>query len=122
MTRAAFYVDGFNLYHSLLTHPRTAACRWLDLRSLCGGFLKKSEELEHVTYFTALATWAPDKVKRHQQFIRAIRHSGVDVVFGEFKWKQRDCPSCGYTIPIHEEKRTDVNIAARLIRDAYLDL
>jgi uncharacterized LabA/DUF88 family protein len=122
VTRAAFFVDGFNLYHSLLTEERAKACRWLNLHTLCDGFLKRTESLESVTYFTALATWAPDKVKRHQQYIRALKTTGVEVVMGEFKWKDRVCQHCGKVGTVYEEKRTDVSIATRLIRDAYLDL
>jgi hypothetical protein len=70
VTRAAFYVDGFNLYHSLLTHPHAAARRWLDVHAPCKSFLKKTEILEKVTHFTAFATWAPEKVARHQRYVR----------------------------------------------------
>jgi len=123
VTRAAFYVDGFNLYHSLRTqHPLATACKWLDVRALCQSFLMKTEKLVKVTHFTAFATWAPDKVRRHQRYVRALRHTGVEIVMGEFKWKERECQHCGGIIQTHEEKRTDVNIAARLIRDAYLDV
>ena len=122
MKRAAFFVDGFNLYHSLLTHPRARACKWLDLRGLCEGFLQKSnEKLERITYFSALATWDPGKVTRHRQFIKALRNSGIEDVLGEFKQKDRKCWHCKGTMSVPEEKMTDVSIAVRLLRDAYLD-
>jgi uncharacterized LabA/DUF88 family protein len=121
MTRAVFFVDGFNLYHSLLTHPRAAACKWLDVRGLCAGFLQKTETLHRVTYFTALATWNRKKAERHQEFLRAQRHHGVEIVQGEFKWKDRRCRNCNSVMKVPEEKMTDVSIAVRLLGDAHRD-
>lgn len=117
-TRAAFYVDGFNLYHSLRSSPRTSACRWLDMRSLCEGFLSRREKLVKVVYFTALATWDQAKVQRHTKLIAALETTGVEVIMGQFKQKERRCTKCSQVYPSVEEKMTDVNIATRLLRDA----
>jgi uncharacterized LabA/DUF88 family protein len=40
---------------------------------------------------------------------------------GHFKNKQRNCKQCGATWLGHEEKETDVHIAARLVADAHTD-
>lgn len=80
--RAAFFVDGFNLYHSLRTTTRTEKCRWLDITGLCRGLLKKSESLVQVTYFTSLATWDQGKVTRHKRLIGALRGPDFRVIYG----------------------------------------
>lgn len=121
MIRAAFFVDGFNLYHSIMSSERTTRCRWLDLRGLCEAFLTQSETLEKVTYFTSLARWKPEGARRHWALIEALRSTGVEVVFGQFKKRHRPCKRCGQTFGYHEEKRTDVNVATRLLRDAVRD-
>ena len=52
MTRVSFFIDGFNLYHSLKDYARD--CRWLDLRKLCESYLRENEQLGDVYYFTAV--------------------------------------------------------------------
>jgi len=46
MSKISFFIDGFNLYHSLRKYA--SDCRWLNLRSLCEKFLKDDEELGEV--------------------------------------------------------------------------
>lgn len=123
MARVSFYVDGFNLYHSLLGHPKTAECRWLDIRQMLGSLLKTTDTLTSVTYFTSLVDWAPPKVKRQQALIRALTNSGVKVVRGRFQETLRECEgACKQFYKAHEEKETDVNIATRLLTDAAEDV
>jgi uncharacterized LabA/DUF88 family protein len=114
-------VDGFNLYHSLRSSARSSACRWLNIRSLCEAFLSRREQLVQVSYFTALATWDRGKVQRHNKLITALEATGVDVVMGQFKQKQRLCTRCRRNYLSVEEKMTDVNIATRMLRDAVED-
>ena len=104
--RAAFYVDGFNLYHSLRSSTRSSACRWLNIRALCEGFLSRREELTQVVYFTALATWDQAKVQRHTRLIAALKATGVEIVMGKFKQKERRCVKCRQLYPSVEEKMT----------------
>ena len=44
--RVSFFIDGFNLYHSLKQF--TPECRWLDLYKLCESFLKEDECIENI--------------------------------------------------------------------------
>ena len=117
MARAAFYVDGFNLYHSIMSHPRACKCRWLDLPALCRSLLKKSDELISIAYFTAFANWNPGKVRRHQAWLAVLEQIGVDIVLGRFAPAYRECSACGRGFSTYEEKETDVNISTRLLRD-----
>lgn len=120
MKRVVAYIDGFNLYHSLdaLGDDRL---KWLDLHKVLRWYLRDDERLEKVVYFTALATWNREKQLRHKRYIRALELHGVKVVYGKFKTKTRVCDSCGTRARLKEEKRTDVNIAVSLLKDAVLD-
>ena len=128
MKRAAFLIDGFNLYHSLreLERLTKSPVKWLDLTKLCSAYLHavrsalgERVELASVTYFSALATHLvpnnPDVVKRHQTYIAALESTGVLVVLSRFKEKTITCPICGGRYKRHEEKETDVALGLRLI-------
>jgi len=127
----AFLVDGFNLYHSLRDAERHLAgptnndpqTRWLDLPQLCRAQLhnmgrNRHTELENIYYFSALAHFLehdnPGVVDRHEKYLRCLRLGGVVVELGQFKRKTVYCKDCGSTFERHEEKETDVRIAARL--------
>lgn len=129
MNRVSFLVDGFNVYHSLkdaqgvLRRP----LKWLDLRGLCGSYVRSSvfgraATLGQVTYFSAYATFLtatnPGVVSRHRSYVEALERTGVEVIMGRFKWKPRWCRACRQEQPGHEEKETDVSIAVRLIEMA----
>ncbi|MEI8094505.1 MAG: NYN domain-containing protein [Spirochaetales bacterium] len=120
MKRVAAFVDGFNLYHALenLDSPKV---KWLDLQGLVRSVLKSDEKLVSTLYFTAYATWDDEKAARHKKYIRALELTGVQVILGKFKRRNRTCRECGARAVDHEEKRTDVNIATHLLRGAFLN-
>ncbi len=119
MTRVSFFIDGFNLYHSLKDFAKD--CRWLNLKSLCESYLKPDEQLGDVYYFTAVATWNPEKSNKHKLYIKRLALEGVQTIYGKFKKVSRHCNNCNKEYDTHEEKRTDVNIALRLFSDAVQD-
>lgn len=119
MERISFFIDGFNLYHSL--KQNSPQSRWLDLHALCSAFLKDDEAIEKIYYFTALS-WNPSKAEKHKRYIKALRTKGVIPVLGKFKSVQKRCNICGRYYETHEEKRTDVNIAMSLFEDGMKDL
>jgi len=76
-TRISVYIDGFNLYHSTLQHTHRD-CRWLNLLELSKRLINpKTEEIQTVYYFSAIASWVPDRVKKHLSYIHALRTVGV---------------------------------------------
>jgi len=75
-----------------------------------------------VFYFTAIVRWKPDNAIRHKNYIKALRWAGVDTIKGRFLEKKVRCHQCGQFYKTHEEKRTDVNIALKLLSDAIEDL
>ncbi len=110
------FIDGFNLYHAIKVNPEYRKYKWLDLSKLSTLYITKNEIIVDILYFTALATWNPDKVKKHKLFIKANEFKGVHVVYGEFKKRDKYCNLCKKTYQTFEEKQTDVNIAIQLFK------
>lgn len=130
MDRVSFFIDGFNVYHSLnITVPDPAnpghqkfkykKFLWLDLQKLAEKFVRGHDTLSDVYYFSAYAFWRHDAVRRHQLFVRALESTGVKIILGKFKNKQSYCNRCHRWYWGHEEKQTDVNIGIQLIKEAY---
>jgi len=125
MNRTVFLIDGFNVYHSVRAAERDlggASTRWLDIRALCDSFLYivgNNAQTQNVFYFSALAEHLeaskPDVTARHKDFIRCLEDTGVTVELARFKKKRITCSNCGTEIERHEEKETDVAIAAKLL-------
>lgn len=117
MRRVTVYIDGFNLYHSIndLKKPHL---KWVCLRSLAESLLRKDEVLKAVKYFSAYATWMPDRYQRHREYTDALLSRGVVLHMAQFKEKPRKCFSCGAKWKGHEEKETDVQIAVHMVADA----
>lgn len=125
---AMFFVDGFNLYHSLDRVAKAEPAlpvKWLDLTSLVREHLSSvgpSEQLAGVHYFTAyaehLAQTDPDKLARHRAYVRALTATGVTVHFGHFKPKDVWLETLGRYERIWQEKATDVSIVAQVFVEA----
>ena len=119
--RTIAYIDGYNLYHGICD-ARLHSSRWLDLRALSQSLLKPQQHLDLVRYFTTMVRNNPSKAKRQSTFIEALRAcGGIEIDFGHFLSKTMHCPKCGNDRTKHEEKKTDVNIAVRILDDAYDD-
>lgn len=123
-SKVIFYVDGYNLYHAL-ANLQAPHLKWLDLQALASMVIpKKSETLQHVHLFTALAHHMsdPSKVVRHQAYLDALSIQGVKYTLGFFSPpKATICRRCGNSWPRHEEKETDTNIATQMVIDAFDD-
>lgn len=117
MRRVIVYVDGFNLYHSI-DDLKLPHLKWLDMRTLAESLLRQGEALKAVKYFSAFATWMPDRFARHRAYVDALMARGVIAHMAQFKEKPRKCHSCGARWIGHEEKETDVQIAVHMVADA----
>ncbi len=125
MTRAAFLVDGFNLYHSLRAAELAlggVGTRWLDLRALCESLLGRvggHAQLARVDYFSALAVHlngkSPETTRRHERYLACLEETGVQVHLGHFKRVETRCVHCRRRLVRHEEKETDVAIGVSLV-------
>lgn len=123
MTKVVCLIDGFNLYHSLHNERKYHKYKWLNLTDFVKKFIPSNESITGIYYFTALAVWSQSKIKKHKLFIRAQEYYGVEVIYGEFRKKDRTCRLCNRQYQTFEEKQTDVNIVVKLIelsiRDEY---
>jgi uncharacterized LabA/DUF88 family protein len=125
--RVTFYVDGFNFYYGLRTKKRIdrkwQGAYWIDLIKLFSQFLSPNQILEKVIYFTA-SPLNQDKSNRQGAFLNAnklINESRFEVIRGKYLKKTVECPKCKFAIPRPEEKKTDVNVAIRMIGDCLED-
>ncbi|MDE3057231.1 MAG: NYN domain-containing protein [Bacteroidota bacterium] len=119
--RLIVFIDGFNLYHALDNNPLYWKYKWLDFSHLIKIVTPKTYNIQDILYFTSLMKWLPEKMARHQLFIKAVELKGVKTIYGEFKLRDRLCPKCGNEYQGHEEKQTDVNIAIQLFKLAVED-
>ena len=120
--RVVVYIDGFNLYHGMM-QARLGSSRWLDLSAMSRLLQGENRRLELVRYFTARVRDRPRDAERQSVHIDALRsHGGVEIDFGFFlRKKDIECSQCQNSWPDYEEKKTDVNIAVRLLNDALDD-
>ncbi|MEX2579934.1 MAG: NYN domain-containing protein [Verrucomicrobiales bacterium] len=129
-TRLSVFFDGFNVYHSIKAVidddlAQGDSVKWLNLAALSESFFHQIEadgrkEISEVHYFSALASHKLEEdsehVKRHQTYLRALKAVGVQCHLHRFKKRHRDCKHCGKPVKFHEEKETDVALAAQLIQ------
>lgn len=118
MAKTAFYIDGFNLYHSIdaLGNDRL---KWLNLWKLAVSFLRPEDSLNRVMYFTAYMKWEPEKFQRHRAYVAALEASGVECIISEFQKTKRHCRQSNRSCGFHDEKKTDVEIATRILVDCH---
>lgn len=141
MSRYCFYIDGFNIYHALNdrcyyrpNQPRIPENRcypyrkykWLNYRKLAESTIGSRDTISGIFFFTTYAKWKWDQDKgigyRHRQYVRALQTEKIEVIQGHFMTRTERCPKCKENYPDHVEKRTDVNIALKLLGDAIEDL
>ena len=122
MNRIVFFIDGFNLYHSLDCNVAYYKYKWLNLDKLAHCFVTSNDKIEKVFYFTTYATWDQVKLVKHQIYVKALQFVGVEVVFGAFRYVDKTCRICRKQYKTFEEKQTDVNIAIKLFQAAVQDL
>jgi uncharacterized LabA/DUF88 family protein len=120
--RSHIYIDGFNLYYGLV---KDGPNKWLDLDKYFS-LLRQNDEILKIYYFTALVD-GPRK-KNQEVYLRALRTMPkLEIILGKFMKKNVTCQVTQCTFKgnkvfnANEEKGTDVNIAVRMIDDAYND-
>ncbi|WP_158653832.1 NYN domain-containing protein [Helicobacter salomonis] len=118
--RVSAFIDGFNLYFSLL-ELGDEALKWIDLWALVSNYLDENDCLEAVYYFSALLKHHPNKKHRHQEYIHALESRGVQVILGQFKKKRLLCKNCEEFYYTYEEKQSDVNLAIWMLEQAFLN-
>jgi uncharacterized LabA/DUF88 family protein len=127
--RTSVYIDGYNLYHGMLDgHGRKYL--WLDLRRFALSlFSDPRQQLVAVKYFTSAAPGGPQTAQRQQTYWKALETcADLEIIRGKYREmptrckscgiKEAICRDCGEKLSFRNEKRTDVNIATHLVRDA----
>jgi len=121
MKKACVYIDGFNLYYGLRS-AGWAQYYWLDLEALSRSFLDpETETLARVKYFTSWVKGNRESQGRQRMFINALKICcpNLEIHYGRFLAKKRECRRCGREHRLYEEKKTDVNIACHMLTDAF---
>lgn len=123
-SRVISYIDGFNFYFGLKSKG-WKKYYWLDLVAMSASLLKPNQTLQHCHYFTARIRNSggnSQDAKRQSLWLDALDTLANQTShYGHYLQKRQRCRSCGAEWTTHEEKMTDVNIAAQLLSDADED-
>lgn len=120
MTRVCFLIDGMNVFHALKDSFNDVSEK-IDPQRLSTSFLKKSETLSQVHYFTANPIQKAPPLERYISRLKSVRSVSFFLHFSEFRNRKRKCTECKQVFTIVEEKETDVNIAVKLLDLAIND-
>lgn len=115
--RAAFYYDGFNLYQAVDAYKRPYL-KWLNLKALSRALAPKSEAVKRVVWCSAFRPAQKFKLKRHEDYMKALQGQGVICRMGHFIHATDTCKACGHGWQIAVEKQGDVNLALSIAADA----
>ena len=122
MRRVIGYIDGFNLYFGLKARG-WKRYYWLDLWKLVEKLTLPDQELIELNYFTARISHArgnSQDARRQTTYLDALETNPRLMIHeGHYLDKPQQCRRCGNRWPSYEEKMTDVNIATRLLVDAF---
>ena len=119
--RAAFYYDGYNLYHAVDAYKRPYL-KWLNLKALGRAIAPSSEVVKRVVWCSAFRPAQKSKLKRHEDYTKALQGQGVVCRMGHFVHAMDGCNSCGHKWQLSIEKQGDVNLALSIAADAEDDL
>ena len=110
--RAAFYYDGFNLYHAVDAYKRPYL-KWLNLNALGRAIAPKSEVVKRVVWCSAFSPTNRSKLQRHENYRKALEGQGVICRMGHFIHSLDSCNSCGHKWQISVEKQIPLLIDSR---------
>jgi uncharacterized LabA/DUF88 family protein len=118
--RVIVYIDGFNLYFGM-REANLDHCRWLNVEKMVRKLLQPHQDSIEIKYFTSRVSNNPEKQKRQSTYIDALESIGVKVYYGNYQDGTEECQRCGHIWRTAKEKMTDVNIATKMMEDAFLD-
>jgi uncharacterized LabA/DUF88 family protein len=138
MSRTIVYIDGLNLYYQAL---KWSANKWINLEALASAVLPPTCDIRQINYYVADVSGRvdPDAPRRQQALLRALKSTPIVAVHkGNFLYSEiwtglvypfefRPLPIISIHWPrptvgmVHktEEKGSDVNLGAHLVRDAF---
>jgi hypothetical protein len=121
--RCTIYIDAFNWYYGIFVHH--PEWKWLNIEKFFAA-LRLDEQVTWIGFFTAIVD--PKKQQslkrdRQRRYLKALKAQPcVEVILGKYQNRTVTCQANAcprhLTYEVGEEKKTDVNIAVRLIDDA----
>lgn len=122
--RVIAYFDGFNLFFGLKSKG-WKQFYWLNIHAVTHALLRPHQHLVGVKYFTSRVSTAhgdPAQARRQAGYLEALATlPATSLYFGHYLSKSIQCHACGARWQKHDEKMTDVNIATKLLVDAFQD-
>lgn len=120
--RAIVYIDGYNLYYGLRS-AYNGKYKWLDLQALAQSLIHPNMELKTVKYFTAISKGSEATRLKQEIYLHALATycNKLEIIYGRFLKKSKQCRNCANQYMSYEEKETDVNIACQILNDAHLN-
>jgi hypothetical protein len=106
-----------------MTDPDWQKFYWLDFVKFFDHFILPGQVLQKVLYFSA-KDHVPERSRRQELLFSAnklINQGSFEVIYGKYYPKKLKCKLCTGRYKTHEEKRTDVNICAYMMRDCALN-
>lgn len=120
--RAALYIDGFNLYHSV-NDLKESFLKWCNFWRLGEIIIpQKSEILVKAVFCTAYYPHDHGKRIRHERLVKALDIVGVETILGHFSSEPVSCRDCGHTWDKPTEKASDIHLALTIYEDAANDV
>jgi uncharacterized LabA/DUF88 family protein len=121
--RCTVYIDAFNWYYGIFIHR--PEWKWLNIQSLFEA-LRIDEDVVSICFFTAIVhpnQHRSEKRDRQKRYLNALKSlPKVEVILGKYQERTVTCQAaaCSRCLDyrVGEEKKTDVNIAIRLVDDA----
>jgi uncharacterized LabA/DUF88 family protein len=118
--RVNVYFDGFNFFYGLKSKG-WKAFYWLDFVSFSEKFLRANQEIQSVSYFSAVPHEQVSADRQDLLFSANKLNPKFNLYLGKFMKKKITCHHCANSFQAYEEKQTDVQIATKVIRDVVLD-
>jgi uncharacterized LabA/DUF88 family protein len=117
--RCSAYIDGLNAYYGMFKEMPEA--KWLNIKAYFE-YLFSRDDVVAIKYFTAIIDPETGSAaqSRQQNYLQAIKATGVRVILGVHQKRTRRCKKCNHDYESDEEKKTDVNIAVHMIGDVVL--
>lgn len=121
--RCTIYIDAFNWYYGIFIHR--PEWKWLNIQSLFEA-LRPDDDVIWIGFFTAIVhphRRQSEKRDRQKRYLSALKgQPKVEIILGKYQERTVTCQAgdCVRRLEyqVGEEKKTDVNIAVRLMDDA----
>jgi uncharacterized LabA/DUF88 family protein len=122
--RAAFYLDGFNVYHSLdeLREPHLKWLSWQKLSKIIVANARERAVVERIVFCTAPPCTSHSPAIGIASTSRRSKPRELWSNLGYFLQEEVQCRACAATWRKAHEKEGDVSLALALIDDAYQEL